>query len=86
MTDINKYDSKVKYVVKYPHISTAIIKDESGIFHHYNPNEIYAKSWSEAHNFLRVKAMEGIMKANEELNRAIRHLDEVMQMTDPEKE
>lgn len=78
--------SNVRYVVKYPHVSSVITKEESTVFHPYNPNEIYAKTWAEAHDFLRAKAMQCVVKANEELSRAVAHLNEVMYMRDPDQE
>lgn len=78
--------SNVRYVVKYPHVSSVITKEESTVFRPHNPNEIYAKTWVEAHDFLRAKAMQCVVKANEELSRAVAHLNEVMSMRDPDQE
>jgi len=74
-----------KYVVKHPKVSAVISVEQvdSTYLPRYSRDEIYADSWEKAHGFLRQHAMERVIVANAEMNRAIQLLSDVNDMSEP---
>lgn len=76
----------VQYVVKHPRISAVINKEnvDSTLLIPYKKDQMYADTWIKAHDFLRDHTMQRVNEANDELNKAIKHLNDVLAMTNPD--
>ncbi len=75
--------AETQYVVKYPKHSSVIQAQPKGGFRPYRPDEIYARTWTEAHDFLLYHAKQRAATAQAELENATSHLAAVMAMQDP---